>query len=88
VAAKAFERLPMERLLLGGIISAGVRVKVSWVVDHDVRRAPLVWGISLLDRTKVQAFDQDVTIRTTNEGKEGSDRWRRCDGATSERKRR
>jgi hypothetical protein len=78
----------MERLLVGSIISAGVRVKVSWVVDHDVWGAPLVRGSSLLDRIKVQELDQDVTIRTKNEGKEGSDRWRRCDGATSERQRR
>jgi len=28
---------------------AGVRVKLLSVGDHDIRRAPLIWGIALLD---------------------------------------
>jgi len=39
---------------------AGVRFKAFSVVDHDIRRSPLVRGISLLDCIYVYEFDQDV----------------------------
>src|SRR6266566_7089673 len=45
---------------LWGLRSAGVGFKASSVVDYDIRRVPLVRGISLLDRVHVQELDQHV----------------------------
>jgi Transposase DDE domain len=45
---------------LRGLPSAGVGFEMLWIGDHDVRRAPLVRGISLLDRIHVQKFNQHV----------------------------
>src|SRR6266566_8829405 len=45
---------------LGWLPSAGVRFKPFSLVDHDIRRAPFVRGISLVDRIHVQELDQHV----------------------------
>jgi len=45
---------------LKGLPSAGVGFEAFSVSDHDIRRSPLVQGISLVDCINVYEFDQDV----------------------------
>src|SRR6266850_6759881 len=47
-------------VMLWAMPSAGVCVEVLWVGDHNIRRSPLVRGISLVDRIHVQEFDPHV----------------------------
>jgi len=40
---------------------AGIRVKVLWIMDHNIGRSPLVGGISLLDCIHIYEFDRNVS---------------------------